>query len=254
MLPDPQDGLPAGLECPCQGRHARTLSELARDLRPLFAGETGRPAEPPAFRPRSAQPGLGPLDQEIALEFRDRVDHGHRQLARRTRQVDPTQRQAVDPHAEFLELGDGRTHVHGIAAESVELGHHQNVARLEPVEQAGEPAALPDRGGSRDGLGHEAARLDGEPSGLDLGELIVGGLAGGRDAEVSEGARHEAVLSENLDRNWTPVRNLQKLGFEQDGPSCPEPVGSGHPWQAGVTVRAPYAGHNHHGIPRTSWR
>jgi hypothetical protein len=115
--------------------------------------------------------------------------------------VGPTQRQAVDPHAEFLEPGHGRAHVHGVAAEPVELDHDQNVARLEPVEQAGEPAALPDRGGSRDGLGHEAARLDGEASGLDLGELVVGGLAGGRYAEVGEGARHEANSSENPERN-----------------------------------------------------
>ncbi len=54
----------------------------------------------------------------------------------------------MDPHAEFLELGDGRAHVHGVAAEPVELGHDEDVARLEPVEQAGEPAALPDRGGA----------------------------------------------------------------------------------------------------------
>ena len=75
------------------------------------------------------------------------------------------------------------------------------------AEQAGEPSALPDRGEARSGLGHEAAWLDGEPGGLDLDELIIGGLAGDRDAEVGEGAGRETGLSENPDRNWIPVRN-----------------------------------------------
>lgn len=200
-IPDPQNGLPARLEGPRHSRHARAVPDLARHGLALLARETGRPAEPLAFRPRPAQASLGALDQEIALELRDRVDHVHRQLARRTRQVDPTQRQAVNPYPELLELGDGGAHVHGVAPEPVELGHHENIARLQPVEQAREAAALAGRDGARHGLGHEAAWFDGEPGRLDLGELVVGGLARSGDAEVGEGARHEANSSENPDRN-----------------------------------------------------
>ena len=80
------------------------------------------PAQALAFRLGPAQARLGALDQQVALELRHRVDHVHRQLAGRTGEIDAAQRQAVDPHAEVGELGHCRAHVHGVAAEPVELG------------------------------------------------------------------------------------------------------------------------------------
>jgi hypothetical protein len=65
-----------------------------------------------------------------------------------------------------------------------------SVAGLEPVEQAGEPGAPGGGDAAGDGLGDDAARLDPKAGGLDLAELVVGGLASGGDAEVGEGARH----------------------------------------------------------------
>ena len=64
---------------------------------PLLRRQARRPAQALALGLRPAQPRLGALDQEVALELRNRIDDVHRQLAGRAREVDAAQGQAVDP-------------------------------------------------------------------------------------------------------------------------------------------------------------
>jgi hypothetical protein len=92
-------------------------------------------------------------------------------------------------------------HIHHIATEAIELGDHQHVAGLQPVEQAREPAPLRGSDISGHGLGDHAAGLDLEARRLDLLQLIVRCLARGGDPEVGEGARHGRVSFEKDARN-----------------------------------------------------
>src|SRR3954453_6359146 len=87
--------------------------------------------------------------------------------------------------------------LHSLSARS-SLVTIQHVAGLQPVEQAREAAASGGGDASRDRLGHDPAGLDGETGGADLLELVVGGLAGGGDADVGGGARHGRTRPERL--------------------------------------------------------
>ena len=95
-------------------------------------------------------------------------------------------RQEVNLDAERVELIDSLPHIHGVAAEPVELGDDENVALLQPIDQPGEARPLGGRDRPGDGFGDDTARLDLETGGADLAELVVGGLLDGRDASVSE--------------------------------------------------------------------
>ena len=48
----------------------------------------------------------------------------------------------MDPHPKLGEHRNRTFDVHGVAAEAGEVGDHQHVAGLEPVQHAGEAAAL----------------------------------------------------------------------------------------------------------------
>src|SRR5215217_390795 len=80
-VPDAQDGLPTGLELACQGGHGRSFSQPPHRLLSLLRRQARRPAQALALRLGPAQPRLGALDQEVALELRDCVDDVHGQLA-----------------------------------------------------------------------------------------------------------------------------------------------------------------------------
>jgi len=74
----------------------------------------------------------------------------------------------VDPDTQIGELGHSAADVHGVAAEAVELGYHQHVPGLEPIEETDEPSALA-RGhipGNR--FVDHASWLDLEAGGLNL--------------------------------------------------------------------------------------
>src|SRR4051812_19633675 len=66
------------------------------------------------------------------------------------------------------------------------------------VKQAREVAAPGGGETAGDDLGHDPVGLDAEAGGANLLELVVGGLAGGGDAQVGEGARHGRTRPERL--------------------------------------------------------
>jgi len=123
--------------------------------------------------------------------------------------------------------GHGRAHVHGIAAESVELGDDQHVAGLQPVGQAREASALGDGDAAGDGLGHDPAGLDAETRGLDFLSLVVSGLTEGGDANVGEGARYGADSSEKGIRNLPHILKPEQPTSGQGTRRCPETDGFG---------------------------
>jgi hypothetical protein len=84
----------------------------------------------------------------------------------------------MDPDPELGELRDRGAHIHGAAAKAIELGDHQHVAGLQPVEQAGEAAPL--RGGNVSGhrLGDDAPEFYLEAGCRDLLKLVVRCLTG----------------------------------------------------------------------------
>src|SRR4051795_3552542 len=79
---------------------AATATASLQHAPALLRRKARRPAQPLALRLGPAQPRLGALDQQVALELRHRVDDAHRQLAGRARQVDAAQRQAGAPPAD----------------------------------------------------------------------------------------------------------------------------------------------------------
>ena len=91
----------------------------------------------------------------------------------------------MDLDAELGELVDSLPHIHGIAPKPVELGDDENVAVLQPVDQAGEAG---DRAGDR--LRHDPARLDLEAGRANLAELILGRLLDRRNAGIGKKAGH----------------------------------------------------------------
>ena len=185
-------------------------------LLPLLRRQARRPAQPLALRPGPAQPRPGALDQQVALELRDRVDDAHRQLAGRAGEVDAAQRQAVDPHADPGELGHRGAHVRGVAAEPVEPGDHQHVAGLQPVEQARETPALSRDDAAGDGLGHDPARLDSE-AGRPRSPRAGCRWSGRRWRRGHRRRRAAwADLSEKAARNLARVRKVGQLSSSGD--------------------------------------
>ena len=81
--------------------------------------------------------------------------------------------------------------VHRVAPRPVEPGDGEDVALLQAAHQPRE-AAPPRRGRARHGLGHDAARVDGEARARDLARPVVGGPLGGGDPEAGDAARHGA--------------------------------------------------------------
>lgn len=181
---------------------------------PLILRQARGASKHPPLGLRAGETGLGALNQQIALEFGDGVDDVHRQLAGRAGKVDPAEGETVHPDADLGELGHRAADVHGIAAESVELGDHQHVVRLKPVHQPSELFALNGGDATGDGFGHNSPGLDLEPRRLDLLNLVLGRLADGRDADVGKGAWHRRNPSEKAARNLAYVRKNLKPFFE----------------------------------------
>ena len=149
--------------------------------------------------------------------------------------IHPAERQAVDAHAQARQRPHRGRHVHGVASQPVELGHHQHVAFLEPVHQLCEAPPLHGSHRARHGLGYDAARVDGEARSPDLAELVVGGLLGGADPEVGEGARHGGrgsglgtgrapICPEPLAATFTPFTTPSSYLLGRGPAGCPQPV------------------------------
>ncbi len=158
-----------------------------------------RPSKRFAFGARPAQSGLRALDQEIAFEFGDSGNDLHRHPTGRTGEVHPTQGEAVNPDADRCQRIDGASNIHGIAAETVELGDDEYVTGFQSIDQAPERRSLHCRRAAGDGFGNNLARLDGEAGGFHLAYLVLGGLTDGGDTGVEESAGHGVVRSSETD-------------------------------------------------------
>ncbi len=134
----------------------------------------------------------------------------------------------MDPDTQIGELGHSAADVHGVAAEAVELGDHQHVPGLKSIEKTNETSALACRDIPGDRFVDHAPRLDLEASSLDFLQLIIGGLAGGGHANVSESACHGQILSEIGARNYPYVRNYVALDSGQTTTMRPETNDSVH--------------------------
>jgi len=168
VIAHPHDGLPACRERLAERGYGVAGFKTALDLGAFVRCQARWPADGFALRPRTAQPGLGAFDQQVAFELGDRVDDAHRQLARWRGEIDAAQRQAMDADAHPIKIGDGAGNVHRVATEAVELGDDEHVAVFEPVEQPGKALALLGRDRPGDGFGDHPPRLCHEAGGLDL--------------------------------------------------------------------------------------
>jgi hypothetical protein len=65
---------------------------------------------------------IGALDRQVTLELGHRVDHTYRHATSGACEVDPTQRQAMDPHAHLAQPGKCSGDVDRVSAEPVQLG------------------------------------------------------------------------------------------------------------------------------------
>jgi hypothetical protein len=105
---------------------AETLIPVARSSRTscfcLSLSVEGRPrAFPSDFG--ALETGLRPLDQQIALELGDGVEHGHGHRAGRAGEICAAERKAIDAHAHFGQSLNRGADVDRIAAEAIKLSH-----------------------------------------------------------------------------------------------------------------------------------
>ncbi len=142
----------------------------------------------------TGQSGLGPLDQQVALKLSYRGYDAHRHFSGWACKIDTAQRQAMHADPQPGQSLDGRSHVHGIAAEPVELGHHQDVTGFQFVQQLPEASALRRRHRPGDGLLNRSLRFDVKAGGGDLLDLVVGVLLGGRNPAVGKNSGHKTSL------------------------------------------------------------
>jgi len=112
--PRPHDRLPTGAHFAGDGGNCIAVSDPFTDQRLLISRKGWWTPECFALRFRTCQSGLGALDQKISLELGNRVDHTHRQLARRTGQIYATQR---------------GTDINRVAPQPVQLGHDNMFVR-----------------------------------------------------------------------------------------------------------------------------
>lgn len=152
----------------------------------------------PAVGLSAAKAGLGALYEEVALEFRHRIDHVHGELARRAGEIDTAERQAVNLDAGLGEACHRGGDIHGVAPEAVELGDDQDISGLEPVGEPCEFRPLADGDTSRDGFGDDAVRLDPEARSGDFLHLVFGCLLGCGDPEICEGSCHCPACPQTL--------------------------------------------------------
>ena len=130
--------------------------------------ESARSAESFSFRFGSRQTRLGSLDEQIAFKLGDGGDNLHRHLSRRAREVGPAKGKAMNANAEPGQSVDGGAHIHGVAAQAIELGDDQNISGLQLVHEADETAPLRGGDAAGDSFGDDAARLDIEARGFDF--------------------------------------------------------------------------------------
>lgn len=231
--PRPYDGLPAGLILAGERGHGSTGIEPGNNLSFLFFVQACRSAESLPRVARAAQSRLGTLHQKIAFEFgRDHL-HGH--PPGRAGQIDTAQSEAVNPNADRSQRIDGAANIHGISTQAIELGNDQNVIRFQSIDQTPEGRSLHGRRTAGNGLGDGPARLNGEASGLHLGDLVFGGLAGGGDAGVEECTAMMASTRPNwMADSYLSLNNVNPVFWAgvsgclktiDSYPAAPHPVG-----------------------------
>ncbi len=133
LLLDPADRLPARLELGGQFPFAFTGSKLLGNDRAIVWLNPQRRTKPFPFGLRSCEPRIGALDQKIAFELRYMIDDPHGHLPRSTGEIHTAEREAMDPHASPVEIGDTLADIHGVATEPVELRDDQNVVLFQPI-------------------------------------------------------------------------------------------------------------------------
>ena len=119
---------------------------------------------------------MGSLNEEIALKFGDSGDNLHRHLPCCAREVGAAKGEAMNANAETGQSVDGGAHVHGVAAQTIELGDNQNVSRLQLVHKAYKTAPLSSGDAAGDGFGDDAARFDRKARRFDFTYLVFGSL------------------------------------------------------------------------------
>ena len=139
---NPHDSSPAGLHLP---RH-----RADRDARPPIAATSppaayriarraGRTSFPPPWR----VPAQTVCARSAShAQTGHRRDDAHRHLASRARQIDTTQRQAVNTDGHLIKPLDRRLNVDRVAPQAIQLRHHKHVVTLQPIEQLQEARTL----------------------------------------------------------------------------------------------------------------
>jgi len=147
-------------------------------------------SEHSTFRLSPLQAGLRAFNQEITLELGHGFNDTRRHLSGPAGQIDAAQSEAMNPHGRRLQTVHCGGNIDCIPAQTVELGDDQRVILFQLVHQPHEARTLLDGGTARHGFRHRAARRDREARGLDLLNLVFGGLASGGDVDLGECASH----------------------------------------------------------------
>ncbi len=200
-------------------------------LKRLLVGRKCRwPPKRFSLRLGAFQTGLGALDQQIALELRNGVDHPHRQLARRAGQVNVAESEAVNTYAHLFQPGHGGADVDSIPAEPVQLGNDQHITPFHLVQQPAEPFATGD--GHRPGYGFcdNAVRLHPETRRFNLLTLVFRSLLCGRDPGMGQPPR--TCTDGGYEKHKGNTRIAESFGLECDaladlGAPPPTAVGMG---------------------------
>ena len=115
FVPYSNDGLAAGAEFTGHGSDGMALRELLAHYGHLPLVEALRSPYGLARRLGEGQSGLGPFDQLIPLEFGYCGDDAHGHFSCRACQVNPAQREAMNPNSGLCEFVHCGANVHGIA-------------------------------------------------------------------------------------------------------------------------------------------
>ena len=89
---------------------------------------------------------MSALDEQVALELRNRRYHRHRHLAGGASEVHASKGQAMDANALGSEVLNGCADVHRVTPKAVKFGYDQDVAFFEALYQFAETFSFHRRG------------------------------------------------------------------------------------------------------------
>jgi hypothetical protein len=146
------------------------------------------------FRFCPLQPGLGPLNQKVALKLGNGGNDTHRHLPGSGGKVNATKGKAMNSYALNRQTLYGRSDIDCVSSKPIQLRDYQHVSCFHAFKQLSKALALRSSNGAGYRLGNNALRLNGEARTLNLTNLIFGGLIRRAYAAIRKGAGHHAFL------------------------------------------------------------